>query len=108
MKAPALAAWTSGLAGPATDAWLIHYDATARARRGEDVIILSVGDPDFTTPARIREAAKTALDAGHTHYADVQGKPADIGGYYMPDAEKLSAIMRPSKTLNAALDSVQG
>jgi len=76
MKAPALAVWTSGLAGPATDAWLIHYDATARARRGEDVIILSVGDPDFTTPARIREAAKAALDAGHTHYADVQGKPA--------------------------------
>ncbi|WP_191059706.1 pyridoxal phosphate-dependent aminotransferase [Geminicoccus harenae] len=76
MRAPALAAWTSGLAGPATDAWLIHYDATARARRGEDVIILSVGDPDFTTPARIREAAKAALDAGHTHYADVQGKPA--------------------------------
>ncbi|CAG9182812.1 Isocitrate dehydrogenase [NADP] [Cupriavidus laharis] len=39
--------------------------------------------------------------------SDVQGKPADIGGYYMPDAEKLSAVMRPSKTLNAALSSVQ-
>ncbi|WER48501.1 NADP-dependent isocitrate dehydrogenase [Cupriavidus sp. WKF15] len=39
--------------------------------------------------------------------SDVQGKPVDIGGYYMPDAEKLSAVMRPSKTLNAALASVQ-
>jgi isocitrate dehydrogenase len=38
---------------------------------------------------------------------DVQGKPVDIGGYYMPDAEKLSAVMRPSKTLNAALAAVK-
>jgi isocitrate dehydrogenase len=33
----------------------------------------------------------------------VQGKPADIGGYYLPDAEKASAVMRPSKTFNDAL-----
>jgi isocitrate dehydrogenase len=33
----------------------------------------------------------------------VQGKPVDIGGYYKPAADKLSAAMRPSTTLNAAL-----
>jgi isocitrate dehydrogenase len=33
----------------------------------------------------------------------VQGQPADIGGYYLADAEKTKAIMRPSATLNAAL-----
>ncbi len=38
--------------------------------------------------------------------AAVQGKAADIGGYYMPDAAKLDAIMRPSSTLNAALASI--
>ncbi|TAL94322.1 MAG: NADP-dependent isocitrate dehydrogenase [Paraburkholderia sp.] len=37
----------------------------------------------------------------------VQGHPADIGGYYRPDAKKLDAVMRPSKTLNAALGSVK-
>jgi isocitrate dehydrogenase len=36
----------------------------------------------------------------------VQGKPVDIGGYYMPDAAKVEAIMRPSATFNAALASV--
>ncbi|ENO95608.1 isocitrate dehydrogenase [Thauera phenylacetica B4P] len=35
--------------------------------------------------------------------AVVQGKPADIGGYYKADAEKTKAIMRPSATLNAIL-----
>jgi isocitrate dehydrogenase len=33
----------------------------------------------------------------------VQGKSVDIGGYYMPDAPKVDAIMRPSATFNAAL-----
>ncbi|KOU59725.1 isocitrate dehydrogenase [Streptomyces sp. WM4235] len=33
----------------------------------------------------------------------VQGSPADIGGYYQPDAAKASKIMRPSETLNRAL-----
>jgi isocitrate dehydrogenase len=35
----------------------------------------------------------------------VQGKPADIGGYYLPDLAKLDAVMRPSKTLNAVLSA---
>ncbi|HSE09817.1 MAG TPA: NADP-dependent isocitrate dehydrogenase, partial [Nocardioidaceae bacterium] len=33
----------------------------------------------------------------------VQGSPADIGGYYRPDPEKASAVMRPSKTFNDIL-----
>jgi isocitrate dehydrogenase len=37
-----------------------------------------------------------------------QGTPADIGGYYAPDFEKTTAVMRPSKTFNAALADAQG
>ena len=33
----------------------------------------------------------------------VQGKAADIGGYYLPDVEKTAAVMRPSPTFNEAL-----
>ncbi len=33
----------------------------------------------------------------------VQGSPADVGGYYRPDDEKASAVMRPSTTLNEAI-----
>ena len=36
----------------------------------------------------------------------VQGKPADIGGYYQPDLSKLDAVMRPSATFNAAIASL--
>jgi isocitrate dehydrogenase len=36
----------------------------------------------------------------------VQGKPADIGGYYRPDGAKATAVMRPSTTFNEALASL--
>ncbi len=37
----------------------------------------------------------------------VQGQPVDIGGYYLPDVNKLEAVMRPSATFNAALELVK-
>ncbi len=37
----------------------------------------------------------------------VQGQPADIGGYYLADAEKCKAVMRPSATLNAVLKAAR-
>lgn len=36
---------------------------------------------------------------------EVQGKPVDIGGYYKADEAKVKAVMRPSATFNAALES---
>ncbi|MCC2277730.1 NADP-dependent isocitrate dehydrogenase [Streptomyces sp. ET3-23] len=36
----------------------------------------------------------------------VQGKPADIGGYYQPDPAKAAAVMRPSETFNQAVASL--
>lgn len=38
--------------------------------------------------------------------AEVQGKPADIGGYYRPDKALASSVMRPSATLNAVINSI--
>ena len=44
-------------------------------RQGRDVIGLSQGEPDFDTPAHVKEAAKAAIDAGATKYTDVDGTP---------------------------------
>ncbi len=43
--------------------------------RGDRVINLSLGEPDFETPAHIRQAAKAAIDAGYSHYPPVSGYP---------------------------------
>ncbi|MGX1022425.1 arginine:pyruvate transaminase [Pseudomonas sp. Y3 TE3536] len=67
---------TQRIAGDGAAAWDIHYRALAMQAEGKDVLLLSVGDPDFDTPAPIVEAAIDSLRAGHTHYADVRGKLA--------------------------------
>lgn len=62
------------IAGEGAAAWDIHHEALAAQRRGDDVIVLSVGDPDLDTPAPIVDAAVESLRAGHTHYADAVGQ----------------------------------
>src|SRR4029450_2531545 len=55
------------------------FEVAARARAleatGRSVIHLEIGEPDFDTPANVREAAKRALDKGATHYAPFPGIP---------------------------------
>ena len=52
---------------------------TAKARelkaQGRDVISLSIGEPDFNTPDRVKVAAKKAIDDNFTHYPPVPGYP---------------------------------
>jgi len=64
-------------------------DLLAKARaleaQGRSIIHMEIGEPDFVTPAPIREAAKRALDAGRTHYTSAVGLPAlreAISGFY--------------------------
>ena len=55
------------------------FEVLARARQleraGREIIHLEIGEPDFDTPAHIKEAAKQALDAGATHYGPAAGLP---------------------------------
>ena len=56
---------------------ILRMSAKARALRakGADVIMLTLGEPDFDTPEHIRKAACAAMEAGHTHYAPIPGLP---------------------------------
>lgn len=67
---------TQRIAGDATAAWDIHYQAQALRKQGREVFLLSVGDPDFDTPAAVVEAAVSSLRRGDTHYSDVRGSLA--------------------------------
>jgi len=67
---------------------------------------LAAQTEDAELAAHFAPLAKTLTDNEDHIVAElktVQGKPADIGGYYKADPEKCKAIMRPSPTLNAAL-----
>jgi isocitrate dehydrogenase len=79
--------------------YLALYWAQALARR----------DNSFALSARFKALAKTLEENEAKIDAELiaaQGKPVDTGGYYLPDNTKTSAAMRPSKTLNEALDAL--
>lgn len=65
---------TSWVQGEGSAVWQVHDRAVARQKAGEDVIVLSIGDPDFATPASIVDRAVASLRSGTTHYTDAQGK----------------------------------
>ncbi|MEG0298753.1 MAG: NADP-dependent isocitrate dehydrogenase, partial [Aurantimicrobium sp.] len=56
--------------------------------------------------APIAEALASQEETIVAELIAVQGKPADIGGYYKPDADKIVKVMRPSATLNKVIDSI--
>ncbi|NYI43745.1 isocitrate dehydrogenase [Nocardioides aromaticivorans] len=76
--------------------YLALYWAEELANQAEDADLAAAFKPLAETLRANEETIAAELIA-------VQGKPADIGGYYYPDAEKTSAVMRPSTTLNEAL-----
>jgi len=72
---------------------------------------LAAQTEDTALQARFAPLAKTLTENEKTilgELGDVQGKPADIGGYYLADPEKMDAVMRPSRTFNAALAATRG
>ncbi len=76
--------------------YLALYWAQALAAQTEDTAL----------QAQFGELAKTLAANEATIVAElnaVQGKPVDIGGYYAPNPELTSKVMRPSNTLNAAI-----
>jgi len=64
---------TDRVKGGAADVWDQHCLAKQASERGEDVIILSVGDPDFATPQVVIDRALQAMQEGDTHYTSIQG-----------------------------------
>ena len=62
------------IGGPGAAAWDIHFRAQARKEAGEDIILLTVGDPDFDTPATITDVAVASMRGGRTHYTPSGGE----------------------------------
>lgn len=73
------------LKGLGSDKWLVHIEGAKRRARGENVIMLSIGEPDFPPPAAILDVAERQMRAGRTRYSNGRGEPevlAAIAGHY--------------------------
>ena len=62
------------LGGEGAEAWEILTESRIALERGEDVIVLSIGDPDLETPGFVVDAAVDALRNGDTHYTELEGR----------------------------------
>ncbi|KAA0098520.1 NADP-dependent isocitrate dehydrogenase [Mycolicibacterium sp. P1-18] len=81
--------------------YLAMYWAQALAAQTEDAELAAYFGPLAKALADNEETIVSELNG-------VQGDSVDIGGYYYPDVEKVTAVMRPSKTFNEVLESAHG
>jgi isocitrate dehydrogenase len=79
--------------------YLALYWAQELAQQTEDATLAAAFAP---LAEKLVGAEATIVD----ELLAVQGDPADVGGYYRPDAALAAAVMRPSATLNAAIDAL--
>jgi isocitrate dehydrogenase len=79
--------------------YLAMYWAQALAAQTEDAELRNYFTPLAKTLADNEKKIVDELNA-------VQGKPADIGGYYLAVPAKAGAVMRPNPTFNAAIDAL--
>ncbi|GAA1478435.1 NADP-dependent isocitrate dehydrogenase [Nocardioides aestuarii] len=80
--------------------YLALYWAQELAKQTEDAALAEAFAPLAEKLAGDEQAIVEELNG-------VQGSPADIGGYFRPDPAKAEQVMRPSATLNAAIDSLR-
>ncbi len=65
---------TRRMEGLGTDKWAVHYAARAMLERGEEVLFLSIGEPDRRAPRAIEDETVERLRAGRTHYSNGAGE----------------------------------
>ena len=80
--------------------WLSLYWAETLAAQTEDSELAEVFGP-------IAKDLRDNAEQIDRELLDAQGGAADLGGYYWPDDEKTSAVMRPSETFNRIIDALE-
>ncbi|MEE9314511.1 MAG: pyridoxal phosphate-dependent aminotransferase [Rhizobiaceae bacterium] len=86
---------TERLASLGGEKWVVHYEARRRVEAGENVIELTIGEPDIPTPTYLIDVANTAMRAGRTRYSGGKGEAPLLAAL----ATKYSA--RTNRTITA-------
>ncbi|WP_257182943.1 NADP-dependent isocitrate dehydrogenase [Corynebacterium cystitidis] len=80
--------------------YLAKFWATELANQTEDAELAEAFKP-------IAEELEANAEAIDKELLEVQSSPADLGGYYLPNDEKTTKVMRPSETFNTIIDELK-
>jgi aspartate/methionine/tyrosine aminotransferase len=87
------------IAHDGSDPWALHWRARAAHAAGEDVIVLSVGDPDLDTPEPVVAKAIERLHAHDTHYTESGGRPLLRAAIAAAHAERTGQRVGPENAI---------
>ena len=93
---------TDRLAGLGAAKWAVHAEGLRRAGLGEEIILLSIGEPDLPPPASVINKAASAMRQGRTRYAHGQGEPETLIAIAKHLTNRSGFLVTPEQVLYTA------
>ncbi len=93
---------TDRLAGLGAAKWAVHAEGLRRSGLGEEIILLSIGEPDLPPPASVINKAATAMRQGRTRYAHGQGEPEALQAIANHLTKRSGLLVTPEQVLYTA------
>ena len=93
------AAITNRLSGLGSEKWAIHIEGKRRAALGQDLIFLSIGEPDANPPAAVLDVAERQLRAGRTRYSNGRGEPSILNALSRHYTSRTGRTVTPQQFL---------
>ena len=90
------------LAGLGAAKWAVHNEGLRRSSLGQQVIMLSIGEPDLPPPAKVIDQAISSMRAGRTKYAAGQGEPAALEAIARHLSKRSGNVVTPEEVLYTA------
>jgi arginine:pyruvate transaminase len=90
------------LAGLGAAKWAVHNEGLRRSSLGQQVIMLSIGEPDLPPPAKVIDQAISSMRAGRTKYAAGQGEPEALEAIARHLSKRSGNVVTPEEVLYTA------
>ena len=90
------------LAGLGAAKWAVHNEGLRRSSLGQQVIMLSIGEPDLPPPAKVIDQAISSMRAGRTKYAAGQGEPEALKAIARHLSKRSGNVVTPEEVLYTA------
>lgn len=82
-----------------SERWAIHFESRRRIAAGEDIIELTIGEPDVAVPTHLVDVANAAMLAGRTRYAGGKGEQVILDAVAQKYAKRTGRAVSSSQVL---------